>query len=145
MSSPIETGCSEVSTTVTLLDGNNSASKDDSSRSTTTSPIIEPSHGNDRATENENQDALSEKQTTSDKLEGNGNNRERQDPESNGTKNDIVDGIDNKNDSRVALLKKHDYLGLYNNSPKSSERTFVRENKLSTDNNNRKTNNSKVR
>ena len=93
-----------MSTTVTLLDGNNSASKDDSSRSTTTSPILEPSNMNDRVTENENQDALNGKQPTSDKLEGNGNNRERQDPESNGTKNDIVDGIDNKNDSRVALL-----------------------------------------
>ena len=52
MSPPIETGCSEVSTTVTLLDGNTSAIKDDSSRSTTTSPIIEPSREHEKNTDN---------------------------------------------------------------------------------------------
>ena len=133
-----------MSTTVTLLDGNNSASKDDSSRSTTTSPIIEPSNGNDRDTENENKDALNRKQPTSDKLEENGNDRERQNSESNDNRNDLIDDNDNKNDSRVALLKKHDYLGLYNNGPGSLERSLVQGNKLSTDNNNRRTNKSKV-
>ncbi len=43
MSPPMETGCSEVSTTVTLLDGAIGGSKDDSSTSAAASPTIEHS------------------------------------------------------------------------------------------------------
>ena len=41
MSPSMETGCSEVSTTVTLLDGANGGGKDDSSTSAANSPSIE--------------------------------------------------------------------------------------------------------
>ena len=43
MSPPMETGCSEVSTTVTLLDGASGGAKDDSSTSAAASPSIEHS------------------------------------------------------------------------------------------------------
>ena len=52
--------------------------------------------------------------------------------ESNGNKDELVGDNDNKNDRRVALLKKHDYLGLYNNGPRSSDNSLVKGNKHST-------------
>ena len=143
MSPPIETGCSEVSTTVTLLDGNTSAIKDDSSRSTTTSPIIEPSREHEKNAENSTQEEYNENQRASDKSKQNENIKGYQ--KTNDDKNNIEDDNDKKDEDRLSLLKKYDYLGLYNNRPTSPEHSTVHGNKLSSDNNNRKTNNAKVR
>lgn len=143
MSPPIETGCSEVSTTVTLLDGNSSALKDDSSRSTTTSPIIESLKEHGTNMEHSNREEYNEDKPASDKSEDNGGIKRNH--KSNDATNNAEDQVDKKDENRVSLLKKYDYLGLYNNRATSPERSIVHGNKLGVENNNRKTNNAKVR
>ena len=130
---------------MTLLDGNNSTNKDDSSRSTTTSPIIEPSKEHERISQEANQDDYNGNTTNGDKSEENESFKEHPKSKASIDANDVKEDNEDKDQNKVSQFKKYDYLGLYDNRPVSPERSIVHGNKVSTDNNNRKTNNAKVR
>ena len=92
-----------------------------------------------------NQDDYNGHTTNDDKSEENGNLKEHPKSKSSIDANNAKDDNDEKEGNEVSLLKKYDYLGFYNNRPSSPERSIVHGNKINTDNNNRKTNNAKVR
>ena len=148
MSPQQETGCSEVSTTVTLLDGNNTGvGKDDSSRSATNSPSLEQTKQQDDSLLGNVacQKELNENQNTRE----NGSNKAIDVTSRQNTKDEVIDVEDSndcKDEDLGSRLKKYDYLGLYNNrtiSPPEHSRALTT--KYGSNNNNRKTNNSKVR
>ena len=148
MSPSLETGCSEVSTTVTLIDGNTSTGKDDSSRSTTTSPAIEHRKEQKKVTNDSEQRDVYENQDTGDKIED--NSRDTTTNQKNRSRGEVInveDDYDCPEEDICSRLKKYDYLGLYKNRTVSPENStgFVNNLDNGNANNNRKTNNSKVR
>ena len=148
MSPSLETGCSEVSTTVTLIDGNASTGKDDSSRSTTTSPAIEHPKEQKKIISNSEKRDMYENQDTGDKVEGNSEDTTiNQKNKSRGEVINVEDDYDCQEEDICSRLKKYDYLGLYKNRTVSPENStgFVNILGNGSANNNRKTNNSKVR
>ena len=147
MSPPLETGCSEVSTTVTLLDGNTSTSKDDSSRSTTTSPAMEQQKQKIKCSNDHDVRDVYEEQASGDNVKVNKNVGAQQIPKSRGDVINVEDVYDCQDEDIDSRMKKYDYLGMYNNRVISPEHSISLSNKTGNGsiNNNKKTNNSKVR
>ena len=147
MSPPLETGCSEVSTTVSILDGNNGTSKDDSSRSATTSPAIEQQKQRIKFSNDPEVRDVYEDQATGDKVKENKNVAAQQIRKSSGEVINVEDVYDCQDEDIDSRMKKYDYLGMYNNRVIPPEHSIALANNIrsSSVNNNKKTNNSKVR
>jgi hypothetical protein len=140
MSPTLETGCSEVSTTVSILDGNTSTSKDDSSRSATTSPAIEQQKQKMKCSNDHEVRDVYEDQDSGDKVKANKNVGAQNIPKSRGDIINVEDVYDCQDEDIDSRMKKYDYLGMYNNRIAMSNNTGN-----GSINNNKKTNNSKVR
>ena len=145
LSPSIETGCSEVSTTVTLLDGNIGACKDEVSRSTTTSPYIDNSKQCEKNTIDSDAKDTNEEKVDTIKLQ---EKRELETEQKLKMREEVIDIEEENpiaNKEKASKTKRYDYLGLYSNRSESLDHSNTQVNSFTSTNNNRKTHNSKVR
>ena len=147
MSPSQETGCSEVSTTVTLIDGNTTTSKDDSSRSTTTSPAIEQQKLKIKSNNDPEVRNVYEDETTGDKETEKRNVEAQHISKKAGEIINVEDVYDCQDEDIDSRMKKFEHLGMYNNRVMSPEHSNSLGKNIENGsiNNNKKTNNSKVR
>ena len=145
MSPILETGCSEVSTTVTLIDGSSGTCKDDSSTSTTTSPSIENPKQLNKILEDPLERNSKESEIVTNKKEMNIDVQEQRTSKYQEEVINIEASYDYKSERKNQTLKKYDCPGMYNIKCGSPGHSTPLARNACNNNNNRKTSNSKVR